>query len=154
MDKFIFLMKDLLKRERDAEIEETRLLVENCPLKILERKGQCLLKLRIWRQYVGLFNRTVLVFKKNATDELPAHSLSSGDIVGLSLTSPNEEIIATGIVSKVLQTSISVAFDDVDKLLNLSDDDQYKVIKLANDVTYKRVQRSGCLTLIDDYMNE
>lgn len=67
----------------------------------------------------------------------------SGDIVSLSLTTSETaaESLATGIVSKVSPTSVSVAFDDNNDIFGLSDDDLYKLMKLANDVTYRRLKR-------------
>ena len=64
-----------------------------------------------------------------------------GDIVGLGLSQSDapQETISSGIISKVLPTSVSVAFDDANDLLELDDSEQYKLIKLANDVTYRRM---------------
>ena len=66
-----------------------------------------------------------------------------GDIVGLSL-SPGDnhnEALGSGIVARVLQTAVSVAFDESYDTSNLDDAVQYKIVKLANDVTYRRLKR-------------
>jgi len=72
----------------------------------------------------------------------------TGDIVGLSLTADTNigDNIASGIVSRVSSSSISIAFDETNEnLFELDDSDSYKIVKLANDVTYRRMQRFVCL---------
>lgn len=66
-----------------------------------------------------------------------------GDIAGLSVSSsePSGEQIASGIVSKVTQTSVSVAFEEQHDVFSLDDQTKYKLMKLANNVTYKRLKR-------------
>lgn len=70
-------------------------------------------------------------------------SFVTGDIVGLydtggcTVTSQ----IGTGIVTRVSQASISVAFDDSKDGLSFDNDAVYNLLKLANDVTYKRMKR-------------
>jgi len=51
-------------------------------------------------------------------------------------------MIASGVVSHVTSTSLSVAYDGQhDMLLELDNTAQYKLVKLANDVTYRRLLR-------------
>jgi len=67
-----------------------------------------------------------------------------GDIVGLAQSSSTglSELIASGIVSHVTSTSLSVAYDGQhDALLELDNLAHYKLVKLANDVTYRRLLR-------------
>jgi len=67
-----------------------------------------------------------------------------GDIVGLALSSSSglSEMIASGVVSHVTSTSLSVAYDGQhDMLLELDNTAHYKLVKLANDVTYRRLLR-------------
>lgn len=70
-------------------------------------------------------------------------SLVTGDIVGLydtgGCTAASQ--IGTGIVTRVSQTSVSVAFDDSKDGLNFDTDALYNLLKLANDVTYKRMKK-------------
>lgn len=67
----------------------------------------------------------------------------TGDIVGLydagGCTAASQ--IATGIVTRVSQTSINVAFDDFKDGLIIDTDGLYTLLKLANDVTYKRMKK-------------
>lgn len=67
----------------------------------------------------------------------------TGDIVGLydtgGCTAASQ--IGTGIVTRVSQTSISVAFDDSKDGLSFDTDALHNLLKLANDVTYKRMKK-------------
>lgn len=66
-----------------------------------------------------------------------------GDIVGLYDSSECSATsqIGTGIVTRVSQTSVSVAFDDLKDGIGFDRDALYNLLKLANDVTYKRMKR-------------
>lgn len=70
-------------------------------------------------------------------------SFATGDIVGLydtgGCTAASQ--IGTGIVTRVSQASISVAFDDSKDGLSFDTDAIYNLLKLANDVTYKRMKK-------------
>lgn len=67
----------------------------------------------------------------------------TGDIVGLYDTAgcTADSQIGTGIVTRVSQASISVAFDDSKEGLSFDTEAFYNLLKLANDVTYKRMKR-------------
>lgn len=77
------------------------------------------------------------------SDFLSVMSFVSGDIVGLYDTSgcSAESQICTGIVTRISQASISVAFDDLKDEASFDADGLYNLLKLANDVTYKRMKR-------------
>lgn len=70
-------------------------------------------------------------------------SFVTGDIVGLydtgGCTAASQ--IGTGIVTRVSQVSINVAFDDSKDGLSFDNDAVYNLLKLANDITYKRMKR-------------
>lgn len=70
-------------------------------------------------------------------------SFVTGDIVGLydtgGCTAASQ--VGTGIVTRLSQTSISVAFDDSKDGLSFDTDALYNLLKLANDVTYKRMKK-------------
>lgn len=76
-------------------------------------------------------------------------SLLTGDIVGLYDTSECTAAaqIGTGIVTRVSQSAVSVAFDDSKDGASFDDDALYNLLKLANDVTYKRMKRWVALNL-------
>lgn len=50
---------------------------------------------------------------------------------------PNQ--LCSGVVTRVTQASVTVAFDETHDGLNLESDGLYNIMKLANDVTYKRL---------------
>ncbi|XP_060062614.1 DNA-binding protein SMUBP-2-like [Ylistrum balloti] len=144
MEQFTRKHLRLLEKEREAELEETRILTEKLPIKELQRRGVCLLKLCIAGRRTGFYGRIVITFEKSRNQhELPSHNFTPGDIAGLSRSSDDQtEDIGSGIITKASKTSICVAFDDSQDLFLLRDDDSYKLQKLANDVTYKRLKRA------------
>ncbi|XP_068723115.1 DNA-binding protein SMUBP-2-like [Montipora capricornis] len=136
----------LLNLERKTEIEETKSLQENISPKELQRRGVCLLKLRIRSRKTGLYGRHLLTFElrktTNPDGKLPSHSLTPGDIVGLGWLNAvqNASDIASGIVSHVTQTAVTVAFNETADSLSFDDEGPFKLVKLANDVTHKRIK--------------
>lgn len=69
---------------------------------------------------------------------------TTGDIVGLYDTGgcSADSQVGTGIVTRVSQASVSVAFDDTKDGISFETDALYNLLKLANDVTYKRMKKS------------
>lgn len=66
-------------------------------------------------------------------------SVSAGDIVGLYDAGAQ---LATGILTRITQKSVTVAFDEShDFQLSLDRDTSYRLLKLANDITYKRLKK-------------
>ncbi|XP_014849298.1 PREDICTED: DNA-binding protein SMUBP-2 isoform X1 [Poecilia mexicana] len=147
LEKFVSKTLELLQEEREAEIEETKIWQENISLKDLQNKGVCLLKLQIGSQSTGLYGRTVIVLeprKHLGFSSLPSNSFGPGDIVGIYDPSGCSAAsqICTGIVTRISQASISVAFDDLKDGASFDSDGLYNLLKLANDVTYKRMKRA------------
>ena len=75
------------------------------------------------------------------------HSISHlnrpGDIVSIAPSSdddPNSQL-ASGVVSSVSQSAVSVACDESGDSETLDDSVQYRLIKQANDITYRRLKR-------------
>ncbi|KAJ0069990.1 hypothetical protein NL108_018485 [Boleophthalmus pectinirostris] len=147
VEEFVHKTLELLQEEREAEIQETRLWQESVSLKQLQSTGVCLLKLQVVSQVTGLYGRTVLQFeprKRLGVSVLPSNNFSPGDIVGLydgggggGGCGGASSRVASGIVTRVAQASLSVAFDDD---LSVDTDSLYNLLKLANDVTYKRMK--------------
>ncbi|XP_026783616.3 DNA-binding protein SMUBP-2 [Pangasianodon hypophthalmus] len=147
VESFVSKTLELLQEERGAEIEETRAWQKNLSLKNLQQKGVCLLKLQIGSQRTGMHGRLLVSFeprKSIGPSVLPSHSFGPGDIVGLyeseGCSQPNQ--LCSGVVTRVTQASITVAFDETHDGLNLESDGLYNIMKLANDVTYKRLTRA------------
>lgn len=144
LEQFVCKTLELLQVEREAEIQETRLWQESVSLKDLQSKGVCLLKLQVGSQSTGLYGRTVVIFeprKHHGVSVLPSNSFSPGDIVGLydSGGCSASSQMGSGIVTRVAQGSVSVAFDDD---LSVDNDALYNLLKLANDITYKRMKNA------------
>ncbi|XP_066541765.1 DNA-binding protein SMUBP-2 [Hoplias malabaricus] len=147
VESFVSKTLELLQEEREAEIEETRAWQQNLSLKNLQQKGVCLLKLQIGSQRTGMHGRLLVAFeprKSIGSSVLPSNSFGPGDIVGVyeseGCSQPNQ--LCSGVVTRVTQTSITVAFDDSQDGVVLENDELYNVMKLANDVTYKRLTRA------------
>ncbi|XP_003468365.3 DNA-binding protein SMUBP-2 [Cavia porcellus] len=136
----------LLELERDAEVEERRSWQENISLKELQSRGVCLLKLQVSSQRTGLYGRLLVTFEPRRCGPvavLPSNSFTSGDIVGLYDTANEGRQLATGILTRITQKSVSVAFDEShDFQLTLDRENFYRLLKLANDVTYKRLKKA------------
>ncbi|KAM8861024.1 DNA-binding protein SMUBP-2 [Synchiropus picturatus] len=156
VEQFVAKTLELLQEEREAEIEETRVWQENISPKELQNKGVCLLKLHVGSQSTGMYGRTVVLFeprKHLGFTSLSSNSFGPGDIVGLYDTGDFKATsqISTGIVTRVTQVSISVAFDDSKDGLGFEADALYSLLKLANDVTYKRMKQA--LNALNGYHN-
>ena len=143
MDKFVIEQKKYLTLEREAEIEESRLLQSNVSVRELCQKGVAVQKLVVGNQATGLYGRLVITFVSRTpghNQELPSHNITSGDIVGLREGSGSEQLEnVSGVVTKVTSSSISVAFSESFEQINFDASSQYSLIKLANDVTHKRL---------------
>ncbi|XP_029812188.1 DNA-binding protein SMUBP-2 [Suricata suricatta] len=143
VESFVSKQLDLLELERDAEVEERRSWQENVSPRELQSRGVCLLKLRVSGQRTGLYGRLLLTFEPRrcaAGAELPSNSFSSGDIVGVCDEGGQ---LATGILTRITQRSVTVAFDEShDFQLSLDGERAYRLLKLANDVTYKRLKKA------------
>ncbi len=61
--------------------------------------------------------------------------------LSLSKSEVSKDTLGSGIVSRVGQATVHVAFDEALDQQDLDNDQQYKLVKLANDVTYKRLKR-------------
>ncbi|XP_071392360.1 DNA-binding protein SMUBP-2 [Centroberyx affinis] len=147
IEQFVSKTLELLQEEREAEIEETRVWQENISLKDLQSKGVCLLKLQIGSQSTGMYGRTLVILeprKHLGISLLPSNSFGPGDIIGLYETGGCSAAcqVGTGIVTRVSQASVSVAFEDSQDGLSIDSDSLYNLLKLANDVTYKRMKRA------------
>lgn len=126
-------------------------MLSNYSLQKLERKGICLLKLKIDQKYTGLYGRTILVLCSAVPGKvIDKQAFSSGDIVSISENSvPPSQLntsntLITGIITKVGQRNISMAIDnDIETLDDdLNESLTYKIIKLSNDITYKRIKNA------------
>ncbi|CAH6793436.1 Ighmbp2 [Phodopus roborovskii] len=143
VESFVAHQLELLELERNAEVEERRSWQEHSSLKELQSQGVCLLKLQVSSQCTGLYGQWLVTFeprKFGPVVVLPSNSFTSGDIVGLYDANESSQL-ATGVLTRITQKSVSVAFDEShDFQLNLDRENTYRLLKLANDVTYKRLK--------------
>ncbi|XP_072646339.1 DNA-binding protein SMUBP-2-like isoform X4 [Canis lupus baileyi] len=143
VESFVTKHLDLLELERDAEVEERRSWQENISPKELQSRGVCLLKLQVSSQRTGLYGRLLVTLEPRRCTSaavLPSNSFTSGDIVGL-YDEGNQ--LATGILTRITQRSVTVAFDaSHDFQLSLDRERAYRLLKLANDITYKRLKKA------------
>nr|XP_055171196.1 DNA-binding protein SMUBP-2 isoform X2 [Nyctereutes procyonoides] len=143
VESFVTKHLALLELERDAEVEERRSWQENISPKELQSRGVCLLKLQVSSQRTGLYGRLLVTLEPRRCTSaavLPSNSFTSGDIVGL-YDEGNQ--LATGILTRITQRSVTVAFDaSHDFQLSLDRERAYRLLKLANDITYKRLKKA------------
>ena len=139
MDTFVLEQRRLLALEREAEVEEANILQSQTSLKDLCQKGVAVQKVVVGSQVTGLFGRTVITFTSRIDgQELPAHSLTSGDIVGVRGAEKTEADLS-GVITKVSPTSLAVAFKESGEEVSMDETSLYSLVKLANDITYRRL---------------
>jgi len=85
VSSFVDKTISLLNIERKAEVDEARSIQENANLNDLQRKGVCLLKLRVLGRCTGLYGRVLLTFERAKTggvdgNVLPAHRITPGKL--------------------------------------------------------------------------
>ncbi|XP_019053383.1 PREDICTED: DNA-binding protein SMUBP-2 isoform X2 [Nelumbo nucifera] len=91
------------------------------------------------RRCSGLMGKTLLEFQSNKGDVLPAHKFGTHDVVILK---PNKADLGSsslgqGVVYRLKDSSITVAFDDIpEEGLN----SPLRLEKVANEVTYRRMK--------------
>ena len=143
MEKFVAEQKELLSLERDAEVEEARLLRSNVSLRELCEAGVAVQRLVVGGQATGLYGRLVvtLVSRGQHGADLAAHNITSGDIVELRTTQADLDQ-CSGVVTKVTSSSIAVAFSETFEHVNIDSSLVYSLVKLANDVTHKRLTKA------------
>uniref|UniRef100_A0A673N0P1 DNA-binding protein SMUBP-2 n=1 Tax=Sinocyclocheilus rhinocerous TaxID=307959 RepID=A0A673N0P1_9TELE len=154
VENFVSKTLELLQEEREAELEETRAWQENLSPKNLQHKGVYLLKLQIASQHTGMYGRLLVVFeprKSIGPSILPSNTFGPGDIIGLYQAEGQDQPsqLGSGVVTRVTQASLTVAFDNTQDGMNLDRDGLYNLMKLANDVTYRRL--SSALKSLNGY---
>ncbi|KAI0664804.1 P-loop containing nucleoside triphosphate hydrolase protein [Cubamyces menziesii] len=162
---FIDRHRELLKKEREAEIERTSLLLSNCPPKLLEQKGLALCGLGVASVGIGLGGKTLIELERptayHTTPIFPPHSLRPGDLARIEehttsttqkksakpkktvASEKSKEDGVEGVVYKVSDTKIVLAADPPEtggEDLNLPD--RCRIVKLANSVTYDRMDKA------------
>jgi len=135
--------KELLGLEREAELQQTAELLQGLPVRALCLRGLALQKLWVSGSKTGLYGRTIVSLVQRNSAEFPAHSITSGDIVGVikqgdDTLNPD----SSGVVVEVRGSSIAVAFQDISQATEFDENHQLVIVKLANDVTYRRLNNA------------
>ncbi|KAG6849713.1 hypothetical protein H0H93_006096 [Arthromyces matolae] len=161
ISEFLDRQRLLLKKERDAEIERSSLLLTNCGPKLLEQKGLSLGGLGVASVNIGLGGKTLVELERPAayhtSQTFPPHSFRPGDLARIE---PNVSSTAKktkkpvekedargdqpeGVVYKVSDTRIVVAVDMSDASSEDIDlPERCRLVKLANSVTYDRMEKA------------
>ncbi|KAH7882939.1 AAA domain-containing protein [Phlebopus sp. FC_14] len=164
---FIARHRELLAREREAEVQRTSLLLSNCAPKLLEQRGLALSGLGVVSAGVGLVGKTLLELERPAafhtTQLFPPHTFRPGDLArieGNILTSQKRAgskgkttggvesdtkspRAVEGVVYKVSDTRLVIAVDPPDSNdADLDLPERCRVVKLANSVTFDRMDEA------------
>ncbi|CAD6205759.1 unnamed protein product [Miscanthus lutarioriparius] len=135
LQEFVSSMAPLIDLEKAAEISAE----SETSAKSLERRGCVIANLKCTDAQTGLMGKTLLEFQPNKGDVLPAHKFGTHDVVALK---PNKAdagsaSLGQGVVYRLKDSSITVAFDDIpEDGLN----SPLRLEKLANEVTYRRMK--------------
>ncbi|EKM56705.1 uncharacterized protein PHACADRAFT_207896 [Phanerochaete carnosa HHB-10118-sp] len=160
---FVDRHRQLLLKEREAEIERTSLLLTNCSPSLLEQKGLALGSLGVANVSVGLGGKTLVELERptaySNTPLFPSHTFRPGDLARVEehvSTSGAKKVAKTkkptetkssrsaeGVVYKVSDVRIVIAIDVSESSTeDLDLPDRCRVVKLANSVTYDRMEKA------------
>ncbi|XVE96006.1 hypothetical protein REPUB_Repub02eG0184400 [Reevesia pubescens] len=139
LQQFISTITPLIDLEKEAEISASISSGASRNLDTAQKKGSTILNLKCVDAQSGLMGKTLLEFQSTKGDVLPAHKFGTHDVVVLK---PNKADLGSpalgqGVVYRLKDSSITVAFDDVpEDGLN----SPLRLEKLANEVTYRRMK--------------
>ncbi|CAH1416706.1 unnamed protein product [Lactuca virosa] len=139
VDQFVSKMNPLIDMEKEAEISASMSSGANRTLDSASKKGSTLLNLKCVDVQSGLMGKTLIELQSNKGDVLPAHKFGTHDVVVMKpnkadLSSP---ALGQGVVYRLKDSSITIAFDDIpEEGLN----SPLRIEKVANEVTYSRMK--------------
>ncbi|TDL24612.1 P-loop containing nucleoside triphosphate hydrolase protein [Rickenella mellea] len=160
---FIQRHRTLLEREREAEIEQTSLLLSNCSLKLLEQKGLALSALGVVGVNVGLGGKSLVALERpsayHTSPQFPPHTFRPGDLARVeghskvaavgkntkrnSTKSAKSDGGVTGVVYKLSDTRIVIAIDQKDNDDDIAELPEHcRLVKLANSATHDRMVKT------------
>uniref|UniRef100_A0A0E0KFX7 DNA helicase n=1 Tax=Oryza punctata TaxID=4537 RepID=A0A0E0KFX7_ORYPU len=135
LQEFVSSMAPLIDLEKAAEISAESATSS----KSLERRGCVMANLKCTDAQTGLMGKTLLEFQPNKGDVLPPHKFGTHDVVALkpNKADPGSASLGQGVVYRLKDSSITVAFDDIpEDGLN----SPLRLEKLANEVTYRKMK--------------
>ncbi|KAL4339211.1 hypothetical protein GQ457_08G015970 [Hibiscus cannabinus] len=139
LQQFISNITPLIDLEKEAEISASLSSGAARNLDTAQKRGSTILNLKCVDAQTGLMGKTLLEFQSTKGDVLPAHKFGTHDVVVLK---PNKADLGSpalgqGVVYRLKDSSITVAFDDVpEDGLN----SPLRLEKVANEVTYRRMK--------------
>ncbi|KAL3841236.1 hypothetical protein ACJIZ3_025827 [Penstemon smallii] len=139
LEQFVSTMAPLIDMEKEAEISLSTSSGATRSLDTAQKKGSSILNLKCVDAQTGLMGKTLLEFQSNKGDVLPPHRFGNHDVVVMK---PNKADLGSpalgqGVVYRIKDSSITVAFDDIpEDGLN----SPLRLEKLANEVTYRRMK--------------
>ncbi|KAM1197365.1 hypothetical protein ACFX2I_008967 [Malus domestica] len=139
LQQFISTTAPLIDLEKEAEISASITTGSFRNLDTAQKKGSTILNLKCVDAQTGLMGKSLLEFQSTNADVLPPHKFSTHDVVVLK---PNKAdlgapALGQGVVYRLKDSSITIAFDDVpEDGLN----SPLRLEKLGNEVTYRRMK--------------
>ncbi|XP_027350384.1 DNA-binding protein SMUBP-2 isoform X2 [Abrus precatorius] len=139
LEQFISITAPLLDLEKEAEISTSIATGASRNLDTAQRRGSTILNLKCVDVQTGLMGKSLIEFQSTKGDVLPAHKFSTHDVVVLKLNKADlgSNALGQGVVYRLKDSSITVAFDDIpEDGLN----SPLRLEKVANEVTYRRMK--------------
>ncbi|GLT41983.1 hypothetical protein SLA2020_160070 [Shorea laevis] len=139
LQQFISNMTPLIDLEKEAEISASISSGASRNLDSAQKRGSTILNLKCADVQTGLMGKTLLEFQSTKGDVLPAHRFGTHDVVVLKLNKADSgsPALGQGVVYRLKDSSITVAFDDIpEEGLN----SPLRLEKVANEVTYRRMK--------------
>ncbi|XP_073067097.1 uncharacterized protein [Primulina eburnea] len=115
LEQFVSTMAPLIDMEKEAEISVSMNSGAMRSLDIAQKKGSTILNLKCVDAQTGLMGKSLMEFHSNKGDVLPPHKFGNHDVVVLK---PNKADLGSpplgqGVVYRIKDSSITVAFDDI-----------------------------------------
>ncbi|KAG8754548.1 hypothetical protein FRC14_004954 [Serendipita sp. 396] len=100
LEAFLERQKQLLAEERQAEIDQTSLLLSNCSPKLLEKKGLALLGLGVVNVNIGLGGKSFVELERpsahHSSPLFPPHTFRPGDLARIEDASTSSDAVRKG----------------------------------------------------------
>eukprot|EP00252_Welwitschia_mirabilis_P022578 TRINITY_DN6147_c0_g1_i1.p1 TRINITY_DN6147_c0_g1~~TRINITY_DN6147_c0_g1_i1.p1 ORF type:complete len:659 (+),score=151.44 TRINITY_DN6147_c0_g1_i1:132-2108(+) len=139
LEQFVSTMAPLIDLEKEAEISASIGLLSNPKLDVYQKRGLMVCNLKCTDAQTGLMGKLLLELQSNKGDLLPMHKLSPHDVVILKQNKADagSAPLGQGVVYRVKDTCLTIAFDDVpEDALNAP----LRLEKVANEITYRRLK--------------
>ncbi|XP_017418496.1 uncharacterized protein LOC108329028 isoform X2 [Vigna angularis] len=139
LQQFISVTAPLLDLEKEAEISSSIATGASRNLDTAQKRGSTILNLKCIDVQTGLMGKSLIEFQSTKGDVLPAHKFGTHDVVVLKLNKADlgSPALGQGVVYRLKDSSITVAFDDIpEDGLN----SPLRLEKVANEVTYRRMK--------------